>query len=297
MCLDMHDVIKAAELDFDVEKKQMCLAEDDSPVKDYYCNVKTDDGLQLGVVGSKYEIVQNREAFEFLDNMTADGMKFECAGHFNNYRSNYIIGATESIKILDDTYDPYILFMNSFDGSGSVKVMFTPIRSICSNTLVIAEKRSSNRISVKHSSNVKDNLYIARQTLLHNAEYLETLKTNCEELATVKLSKKQYADAVIPAVVDKFNLGDKDDRKRYKDREEQIRTDLLKVYNATDIANYSNTAYKALQAVADYESHYKPVRETDNKALYLQRVIGGMALVNAAYQAIKAKTMPRRRSL
>jgi hypothetical protein len=55
-----------------------------------------------------------------------------------------------------------MVFNNSFDGSSGVKVILTPIRVFCSNCMQLAIRQATSKISIKHSTNVHQNLYIAK---------------------------------------------------------------------------------------------------------------------------------------
>lgn len=287
-CQKTEQAIKLAKLDWDVEKCPLYLA-DGTPVDNFFCNVKSDDGKQLGVVGKDYGIVSNKDAFEFIDSMIDGGAEFECAGSYRDLKKTFIVAKTEPMKILDDNFQPYILVTNSFDGSGAVQAMFTPIRVFCSNCLVAANKQAPFKIPIRHSRNVLDRLQIAKETLLKNTRYLEYLKTQSETWATTKFTKSDFNKHVIPAVLKEMKVTDVKERKRNKNREEEVRNEIMKTYNATDLNNYSNTAYRAIQAIADYESHAEPARNTDNPQLYMRRITVGMVLLNATIQAVSAR--------
>ncbi len=46
----------------------------------YKVNIRDTDNKVLGVVTSKYKIVQNREAFSFTDKLLGKGVRYETAG-------------------------------------------------------------------------------------------------------------------------------------------------------------------------------------------------------------------------
>ena len=99
------------------------------PFPKQFATIRTDTMEPIGVVGEKYEILQNIEAFNFLDSLVGDA-KFETAGLYGGGSKSFITMSTEPIKILDDEFAPYILFTNAFDGSGAVRVMLPPHQSI-----------------------------------------------------------------------------------------------------------------------------------------------------------------------
>jgi phage/plasmid-like protein (TIGR03299 family) len=175
---------------------QTILVDVPHPFPNQFATVRTDTLEPLGVVGKDYQILQNIEAFDFLDSLVGDA-KFETAGLYGNGAKSFITMSTEPMKILDDEFAPYILFTNSFDGSGAVKVMFTPIRVFCSNALVRAIKNATNKLSIRHSSNLQSRLDNARYVLLNNTNYLNALKAESEKLAVTPFSAEAFSLLVL----------------------------------------------------------------------------------------------------
>ena len=277
------DALKESSLDYTVVKKPMYL-ENGTLVKDAFCTMKSDDDTQLGVVGKQYTIVQNNEAFAFIDDILHEsGGEIIKAGAFQDFKKSFVVVKTTDIKILGETYNPYLLFYNSFDGSGSIKVCFTPIRVMCQNTIVYACKKAITKDSIRHFSTAQERLIQAKDTLLKNNQQLEFLKKDSEELAKITLTKDQFKDQIVPLVLQEMKISkDSEEKKRNKDRYEVTANALMNAYNATDLGNHNNTAYKAIQAVADFESHIQPMKNTSNCAIYIGRVLEMMKLTTAA---------------
>ena len=289
--IDTKTALELSGLNYEVVKEPLFLS-DSTLVENNFCTVKTDDRKQLGIVGKNYGIVQNFEAFDFLDEVLVEGegqgARIETAGHFNDFSKSFIVASTDALKILDDDFKPYMLFTNSFDGSGSVRVIFTPVRVFCSNAIKAAIKKALQVISIRHSNNVMDRLQIAKGTLQANNTYLQSLQEEAEFFATQRLTPAQFKDSVIPLILKELKL-DNEDRKRGTDRVERIEQDILTAYNQRDLQNYNGTAYKAIQAISDFESHYEPFRNTNNPHLYMQRIMGGMVLLTAVLQTLSAR--------
>ena len=290
---DIASVLEASGLDYTVRKEQMYF-QDGTPAKDIYATVRDMDNerVVLGHVGKQYTVLQNIDAFNFLDDITRTGdVHIVNAGNVDNGKRAYICAKTEPFKVLDDDIDPYIVFMNSFDGCGSVKVMFTPVRVFCSNCEVVATKRASRCISVKHSRQVVDNLYVAATVLFSNTEYLKVYKEEMEQLATMRLSRQQFADNLVKALLQHINLLDENGEIKERKRDPEVairyRDELLNCWSKSDLANYGNTAYAAFQAISDWETHYSPLKNSNNGEIYFQRAIKGMVLTNWALQYMK----------
>ena len=196
----MESALKISGLDFEVEKRPLYFTtkEEGRPprfhnIPEMFSTTRMDTKTSLGVVGKDYQILQNREAFDFLDSMVVGGAKFETAGTFKkNGAASYISMSTEPMNILGDNFQPYILFTNSFDGKGSVRICFAPMRIICKNTAMVALRGADNVLTIHHSSLMYDRLVAARDTLTANTKYMEELKKVAEEVAVKPFSEEAF---------------------------------------------------------------------------------------------------------
>lgn len=132
-----------------------------------YCTYRTDKNIPLGVVKSKYTIVQNSEAFTFFDKAISDKeARWDTAGCFGNGNRVFISAKLPNITLVkNDPVDNYLVFINSHDGSGGVKIIFTPIRLICFNVLTAAIQSATNYISFRHTASVHKNIDEAHEIL------------------------------------------------------------------------------------------------------------------------------------
>lgn len=241
-----------------------------------FVTARTDTMEPLGVVGKNYEILQNTEAFDFLDSLVGEA-KFETAGLYGSTGAkSFITMSTEPMRILDDEFAPYILFTNSFDGTGSVRVMFTPVRVFCSNCLVRAIKNANHKLSIRHSVNMKGRLETAKHVLLENTKYLEALKIEAEKLAVTPFSE----DAFFALTKTLFPVNTEDSEIIQVRNLERIE-ELMKAYRQGDLDNFNNRAWRAVQAVSDFESHKPSHRQTATSAYKdIKVVMLGMPLLN-----------------
>ena len=90
----------------------------------------------LGIVGERYRIVQNHEAFTFIDQLLGSSIHFETAGSLHGGRRVWVLATLpDHVEVGGDAVRPYVLLMNSHDGSTAVVAATTPIRVVCQNTL------------------------------------------------------------------------------------------------------------------------------------------------------------------
>ena len=122
---DSEAMIEAAHLGWSVGARPLVTC-DGRSVPGYFATVREDTGAVLGVVSDRYKVVQNRDAFDFLDSLLQDGvLRYESAGALKGGRVVWALARMPS----DDEIAPgdvsrrYILFSTTHDGSGSVQRM------------------------------------------------------------------------------------------------------------------------------------------------------------------------------
>ena len=138
-------------------------------VENTMATVRLDHNESLGIVSDKYGIVQNEDAFKFVD-MVCSG-KFAERDNTPCIETCGVLGKGERVFVTakfpkqivldakrDDLIDMYVVFTTSHDGTGAVKCVVTPIRVVCNNTLNWALKENIGRISFRHSSKVMERL-------------------------------------------------------------------------------------------------------------------------------------------
>ena len=80
--------------------------------------------------------MQNEEAFQFVDQLLGSDLHFETAGSLHGGRRVWVLAALpQHVQVGGDAIRPYVLLMNSHDGSTAVIAATTPVRVVCQNTL------------------------------------------------------------------------------------------------------------------------------------------------------------------
>lgn len=155
-----HDIISRVKLkDSNIYKQEFV-------IPDKFVTVRNDTNQYLGEVGAKYEVIQNWEAFDFMDSIIGKQASYETVGALGNGETVFITAKlTEELVINKDQIDKYLLVTMSHDGSSSIQVMFTPIRVVCNNTLTAAIKGNQNKVSIMHTRNAKVKLEASKRIL------------------------------------------------------------------------------------------------------------------------------------
>jgi phage/plasmid-like protein (TIGR03299 family) len=169
------EAIKYAGLDYTVEKRNLYTHYEDGDllpdiiVPDNYATIRMDTGDVLGVVGKDYEIVQNRDAFSFFDEIVGggDGILYETAGALGNGERIFITAKLPGyIKVgRDDLIEKYLFLTTSHDGFGSITAAFTPTRVCCNNTLNAALRNMTNWVKIRHTQSAQEKLKQAHKVM------------------------------------------------------------------------------------------------------------------------------------
>lgn len=190
------DALILAGLDWHVVQEPVYTGQNEM-VQGYKANVRDSDRKVLGVVTDRYKIVQNEEAFSFTDALLGEGVRYETAGSLQGGKSVWLLAHLPHEYIISgERISPYLLFSNTHDGSGAVKVAITPIRVVCCNTLNLALQTAKRSWSMNHTGNVKDKMEEAKNTLFLADRYMEELGKEFENLRKITLSDKKVMDYI-----------------------------------------------------------------------------------------------------
>lgn len=280
-----EEAIRLAGLAWDVVPQPLFLA-DGTEIKDAKANVRSSDNKVLGVVGNRYQIVQNLDAFSFTDSLLGEGVKYETAGSLNGGKRIWLLAILpEKYKILGDEVAPYVVFTNTHDGTGSIKVAMTPTRVVCQNTLNMALSNASRTWSTRHTGDIQMKLESAKETLMLADEYMKALNDEMEELHKIKLNDDKVNNII------KFIAPVTDDMtNRQKANAQRVQSDLwFRYYSAPDLKDLDKTAARFIQAAADTASHITPARMTQNyKENFFGKMIDGNQFLDKAMKIVKA---------
>jgi phage/plasmid-like protein (TIGR03299 family) len=283
--LTSKEALIAANLNWSVMQRNL-YTEDGYEVDGYVANVRDSDNRVLGVVTGRYKIVQNREAFAFTDELLGKGVRYETAGSLRDGRKTWILARLpKTYRLAEDKVMPYLVFSNSHDGSGAIKVAMTPIRVVCNNTLNLALQSADRIWSANHTGNMEGKLEEARMTLFMAENYMNELSKEM-----LKLSKRKVSDAAVEEYI-KMLLPIASDATETTERNiRRMRDDLSKrYYHAPDLKDVGNNGYRFINAVSDFATHSKPIRRTKQfqENLFL-KTMEGNPLIDKAYGILTA---------
>ena len=283
---DSAAALRLAGLDWNVIQKDIMTVDGDGTISGFKANVRDRDGSVLGIVTDRYRVVQNAEAFSFTDTLLGEGVRYETAGSLQGGRRTWVLARLPQQYIINgEEITPYLVFMNAHDGSGAVKAAMTPVRVVCQNTLNLALSAAKRSWSFNHTGDISGKLDEARDTLLYAGQYMSELGKTFGKLGQMKLSDgkvTEFISALIPDAED----GSPQQRRNIRKMREDLRT---RYYDAPDLADVGRNGYRFINAVSDFATHAKPLRERANyRETLFARTVDGNPLIDKAYQMVMA---------
>lgn len=280
-----EEALSLAGLDWKVVQEPIITATGDL-VEGYKANVRDTDHRVLGVVTDRYKIVQNTDAFSFTDALLGEGVRYETAGSLQEGKKVWLLARLPHEYIIAGEHiSPYLLFFNSHDGSGAVKVCITPIRVVCNNTLNLALATAKRSWSMVHTGDINGKLEEAKNTLFMAEKYMDSLGKEFEVLR-----KKNLTDAQVKKYIEILLPIEPDASSQQIRNVKSLREDLnRRYYDAPDLKGTGKNGYRFINAVSDFATHAKPLRMTSKyRENLFAKTIEGNPMIDKAYQMVSA---------
>jgi len=241
-----------------------------------YVTFRTDTNMPFGIVGSKYEIVQNYDAFKFIEMLFGEiNVKYQAAGLMDKgYRMFVVVQLPDQITIgPDDHINKYLIFTTTHDGSGAVKIAIIGVRIHCGNAVQAAIRGASSKFEMKHTKNVATKIEHVRQLIHAQEKYFIELGIMLNKLRETPLDK-QHIDQTIAYVflpkveyeqylLEKFNLYD--NFVLSTKRVNILREVLDALYNAPGQDAYEGTALWVYNGITSYLQNVKEFKSADDR--------------------------------
>jgi phage/plasmid-like protein (TIGR03299 family) len=264
------EAIEAAQLDWEVGKRPIYYphTEGMKKVPEHFAVVREDNQMAIGVVGKKYEPMQNRDAFSFFDAIV--GIKeaiYHTAGALGNGERVWILAKLPGyIRVKqNDITEKYLLLSNSHDGTSSIQIMFSPIRVVCQNTLNVAIKTAREKARIRHTVSLMTRVNEVRDQLgIINAQY-SIMEDLANRMANVEMNKRSFEDFLV-----KSGVVPKDAEDRMQANAQKVLNEVTHLFEhgrGNDEKEVRGTLWAALSGVVEYADYAKAIRAKDGKEM------------------------------
>lgn len=236
--------------------------------------------LGLGIVGERYEVVQNVDAFAICDDIArVGGATYETIGSARNGCVVFV-----SMKLPHMLHDggniiPYLLISNSHDGSRALTIAVTPVRVACTNALTMAVSRASRVFQIRHTSSASERIKEAVNSLELAADYQRAFEEDLERLLNKTYTEEKFERLVA-------ELTGKDENPESSARKKAYET-MLSLWGSNTLEGIRGTAWGAYNAVAEYADWYAPIRGGNDSHVRATRLLMGGITEKLKARALK----------
>lgn len=285
-----NEALKHGGLDFTVEKYPAYAKIDGklAEVPNRFATVRMDTKQALGIVGDRYTICQNKDAFTFFDEITKKGEAvYETAGVLGRGEKVWLLANLEDLgfKVGGDEHKSYLLLYSTHDGTSPLLAKFISTRVVCANTAAMAlAEKDSRDVRIRHTGDISAKLSEAAKLIAAARHTQMEVASNLARFLAKKLSEKQigtYFDRVLK--IDNIKAKDVSTR---RNNEKDALMSLSSSGRGIDKSN-RGTLFSAYCAVTEYTTHHRVVKgEKEDKTQRLASIIGGRneKLNDRAYQ-------------
>jgi phage/plasmid-like protein (TIGR03299 family) len=255
----------------------------DLPIEGKFATVRHDINYPMGVVGSDYEVFQNSAGFEIIE-AVGDAVKIETAGSLKNGRKVWALAKMDRALDLDgDELLAYLLFLWSHDGTSAVRIMPTPVRVVCANTLRMAISGAHNVWSASHTASIHGRADQAKQTLRLGNSFYDKFEDEVRRLIDLTVSEMTFESILQEVVPDPEPVGGKCSDRKLNNALER-RGEIRKLYHSDPrVAPFAGTGWGVSQAFSTHDLWNGTVHGGETMRLERQasRILGGDTLTNA----------------
>ncbi|KKL90415.1 hypothetical protein LCGC14_1904930 [marine sediment metagenome] len=282
--LTSSEAIKIANLDYVVAKGDLYIKYPEhlhgtlgkgKQHRGQYITYREDNGETFAVVGSKYEIVQNEEAFNFFDQVV--GFKeaiFETAGALGVGETIFITAKLPKHIYVsgNDIIDRYLLFTNSHNGMRSIEVLFTPIRVVCSNTLQMAIRSADCSYKIRHTKSAHDKIDEAKNILGIENTMAENIQELYIAMTSIRVTDRQALGFINSMFLTSGEIEKLEDGLPYTDvistRKQNTLEDIQSYYHTgpgQEMVSTAGTLWGVYNAVTGYYNNVKKYGDPGKK--------------------------------
>ena len=273
------EALKIAKLDWTVE--QFPVYANGKEIPNVFVNVRSDTNESLGVVKSRYNVLQNTDAFNFIDDIIQNNSDVECryetAGSLFNGRRVFMLVRLPDQKLVGDDVENYMFFTNSHDGTSALLAGITNVRVVCNNTLQMAIKGASRTWKCHHTKGLKARKHEAETALGLAVKYIYNLDTTAQELAQRKINEEKFFK----------KLFDKYQNRSEKSMERMVEKIHYLYTEKDDLQNFRGSAWGMYNAVSDLISNGVPGKTTEfGNHKKLERFFDGNELLETTQELL-----------
>jgi len=267
------EAIQVAHLDWTISKQSTYIRSNDGwhEVPQFKFVMRDDNHKVLGIVSDNYQLVQNVEAFAFLDTLVEEGqIQYEAAMSLKEGRVVILLARMPGIDYItsDDQLKRYILLSLTHDGTAAIKFGPTSVRVVCANTYALAQQEGALRdvaartildrgIRVTHVGDVKAKLQAAKAAIDQANILFDHYADIAKQLAQKKWTDEQF-QRFLDVMCPELQPYDPDYTEKRAKAIQNTRAEIRTLYyndEKQQLDGIERTAWAAVCAVTEHIDH------------------------------------------
>jgi len=161
------------------------------------------------------------------------------------------------LKVTDkDVLEKYVLLSTGHDGRTAIKVILTPVRVVCQNTLTLGLKNGDLIASAHHTREMPRQLDLARHSIQVLMRGFQDMEKSFQAMAAMKLDKEttiKYLARVFPTPMH----GAESETPRWITEDRENCLQLFRTGIGNDDPAISETLWAAYNGVTEYVDHWR----------------------------------------
>lgn len=258
--LTPDEMAVAAGIDWTVSVRPVTTRTSDGkflPIKGFKAIVRDSDDRVFGHCGPRYVPVQNSEALDFFSKFVEAGnMRMETAGALDNGKLVWgLANINESFELVSgDKVEGYVLIYNPHVFGKSMQIMFTPIRVVCMNTLMMAlDSKVGNVFNHRHNKKFGEDVReLAEEALGLSSSRMEEFKETSEILLNTKVTDDLFNKFMARVFVPKAEVGGIIDTNEFNRTVRKV-SDLVETQPGAEFG--AGTLWQLFNATTYYYDH------------------------------------------
>lgn len=231
----------------------------------HWVTVREDTGVPLGNVSKRYEILQNKDAFEPFEPMLDMGFTLETAGAVQGGKKIWVLAkAPNEYTVGDDRINRYVFMFTSHDGSTGNCFRDTMIRIVCYNTLDYAlSKKGTFGYQLKHTESIKQKISDLKKNIAESEGNFRKAIDGMNRFQDMKMNEflvNEYFETVIPFLKNRDKESIPELGIFVKNKAKPVYDRLMELYQ-NGRGNKGETLWDAYNAVTEYYTHDKQYKD------------------------------------
>jgi len=268
----IENLLTKTHLDWQVNKVPLYTEVGDSKilVPDYYGTLREDTNEVLGIVKSRYEVLQNSQLVDAVTPfMEIEDLCLESGGYFSDNKNNraghkvYIqFKLPNYITVNGDPTETMLFISNSHDGTSGVFIGLTCVRTVCRNTFQM--NLNSASIRIRHTATMNDKVIQAYKTLNIANQLTTQLNDIFNQMSSVSVNTKQINEVLTLVATPEYKQKGKENEEQ-STRINNIVADMSewveKEFNSSPALN--GNMYGLWNGITAYYNHGVNFRKSD----------------------------------